>query len=168
MPAGDFRSLLRHMEWADALTWKVALKLASAQQDPRLLERLHHLHTVQQVYLQVWRGAAMQVRELSAFPDLSSLARGARPFSRELREFEQALAPGGLGREVVFPWAAQVAERLGSAGPAPLGESLLQVALHSSYHRGQIATRLRELGGEPPLTDFIAWVWKQRPDPEWL
>ena len=35
------------------------------------------------------------------------------------------------------------------------------------YHRGQNATRLRELGGEPPLTDFVAWLWKGRPDGKW-
>ncbi len=33
--------------------------------------------------------------------------------------------------------------------------------------RGQNATRLRELGGEPPLTDYIAWLWKGRPAPDW-
>jgi hypothetical protein len=34
------------------------------------------------------------------------------------------------------------------------------------YHRGQVATRLRERGGEPPLTDFIAWIWMHRPAPD--
>ena len=35
--------------------------------------------------------------------------------------------------------------------------------MHSHYHRGQNATRLRELGGEPPMTDLIVWYWKGRP-----
>jgi uncharacterized damage-inducible protein DinB len=39
--------------------------------------------------------------------------------------------------------------------------------MHSHYHRGQNATRLRELGGEPPPTDLIVWYWKGRPAPEW-
>ena len=43
----------------------------------------------------------------------------------------------------------------------------MQVALHSTYHRGQINARIRELGGEPPLTDFIAWVWAGKPQPSW-
>ncbi len=30
-----------------------------------------------------------------------------------------------------------------------------QVLLHGSYHRGQIALRFRELGFEPPETDYI-------------
>jgi uncharacterized damage-inducible protein DinB len=39
--------------------------------------------------------------------------------------------------------------------------------MHSQHHRGQNATRLRELGGEPPMTDLIVWYWKGRPGPRW-
>ena len=59
------------------------------------------------------------------------------------------------------------APRLGSAGPATVAECLLQLALHSAHHRGQVAAWLREAGGEPPLTDFIAWIWTGRPAPAW-
>ena len=38
---------------------------------------------------------------------------------------------------------------------------------HSTYHRGQINTRFRELGGEPAMVDFIAWVWLGKPKSEW-
>ena len=48
-----------------------------------------------------------------------------------------------------------------------VGETGLQVALHSTYHRGQVTARLREVGGEPPLVDYIAWVWLGRPAAEW-
>jgi uncharacterized damage-inducible protein DinB len=37
------------------------------------------------------------------------------------------------------------------------------MALHSQHHRGQNATRLRELGAVPPATDLIVWYWKGRP-----
>jgi uncharacterized damage-inducible protein DinB len=38
---------------------------------------------------------------------------------------------------------------------------------HSTYHRGQVNSILRQLGAEPPLTDFIAYLWLGRPDPDW-
>jgi uncharacterized damage-inducible protein DinB len=44
---------------------------------------------------------------------------------------------------------------------------MIQVATHSTYHRGQVNARLREVGGEPPLVDYIAWIWFGRPAPEW-
>jgi uncharacterized damage-inducible protein DinB len=48
-----------------------------------------------------------------------------------------------------------------------IAEALTQCAMHSHYHRGQNATRLRELGGTPPTTDLIYWQWKGRPDGAW-
>ena len=77
------------------------------------------------------------------------------------------LDPETLQRQVHFPWSQQLVERWGVAQPATLTETILQVALHSTYHRGQVNTRLRELGAEPPLTDFIAWIWMGRPAAEW-
>jgi uncharacterized damage-inducible protein DinB len=35
---------------------------------------------------------------------------------------------------------------------------LLHVALHGSYHRGQIAAAVRAAGGEPVNTDFVTWT----------
>jgi uncharacterized damage-inducible protein DinB len=39
--------------------------------------------------------------------------------------------------------------------------------MHSAHHRGQALRRLRELGVEPPLCDFIVWIWTGRPDADW-
>jgi len=39
--------------------------------------------------------------------------------------------------------------------------------MHSTHHRGQVNARLRELGGEPPLADFIVWLWWGRPAASW-
>jgi uncharacterized damage-inducible protein DinB len=39
--------------------------------------------------------------------------------------------------------------------------------MHTVYHRGQVNARVRALGGEPPLVDYIAWLWLGRPAPEW-
>jgi len=46
-------------------------------------------------------------------------------------------------------------------------QALTQAAMHSHYHRGQNATRLRELGGVPPTTDFIVWLHKGQPKAQW-
>jgi uncharacterized damage-inducible protein DinB len=43
----------------------------------------------------------------------------------------------------------------GAAFSSTVLEILIHVALHSSYHRGQIAILLRTAGHPPPYTDFI-------------
>ncbi len=45
--------------------------------------------------------------------------------------------------------------------------ALTQAAMHSHYHRGQNATRRRELGGVPPGTDFIEWLRQGQPAACW-
>jgi uncharacterized damage-inducible protein DinB len=63
---------------------------------------------------------------------------------------------------------AQVEQALGvPPGMTTLGDTCFQVASHSTYHRGQVNARIRELGVEPPLVDFIAWRWFKNPPPAW-
>jgi uncharacterized damage-inducible protein DinB len=43
----------------------------------------------------------------------------------------------------------------GEAWSSRVEDVLLHVIMHSTYHRGQIATQMRRAGMDPPLTDFI-------------
>ena len=69
-----------------------------------------------------------------------------------------------------MPWADRLTAAVtgGTATGIPtLAETILHITAHSTYHRGQINAGLRTLGIEPPLTDFIAWIWFGRPEPGW-
>lgn len=159
------RTLLDQGEWADAVTWKAVL--ATGAEDAELREKLHHVHVVQWVYLQLWRDQAPAPRALDGFSDLAALRDWVREYYRELPGFLAGVSDADLGREIRIPWADRLVERYGQARTTTLCETLLQVALHGTYHRGQVNRRVRELGGEPPLTDFVAWVWMGRPAPDW-
>jgi uncharacterized damage-inducible protein DinB len=165
MELTECKALLGHAEWADSLVWREAL--AAPREDAELREKLHHLHTVQWAYLHIWRGEAVKPRELGTFPTSHALCDWAREYYRQLSSYLAALRGPDLPPDVRFPWAEHLERRFGRALPATWTESVLQVAMHSSYHRGQAARRLRELGTEPPLTDFIAWIWAGRPEAEW-
>ena len=47
-----------------------------------------------------------------------------------------------------------------------VAESVMQMCMHSHGHRSQCATRLRLMGGTPPVLDFIVWL-KDRPAADW-
>lgn len=163
----ELSELSRHMEWADAWIWRTALRIEEARHDERMRRLLHHAHAVQWVYLRLWRDEPVDVAELEAFPDLPSIHRWGRDYHLEFGRFAQTVDRDELGREIVVPWAEELRERHEDVHPTSLRQSMLQVALHSTYHRGQINTRIRELGGEPPLTDFVAWIWAGQPEAEW-
>jgi uncharacterized damage-inducible protein DinB len=165
MDLAECKALLSHAEWADALVWKAAL--SSGEEDDELRAKLHHLHLVQWAYLHIWRAEQVRPRELSTFPTLAGIRRWAREYYRELPSYLGALSDPDLGSEVHIPWADRLVQRFGRARPTTLAESVLQVALHSSYHRGQVVRRLRELDGEAPLSDFLAWIWMDRPEADW-
>ncbi len=159
------KQLMHHMAWADALAWDAVLALPGPQPDRRLRELLYHVHTVQCAYDQLLRSEPLRIPESDSFGDLASLRAWGRECHDRLAAFVISLDVAGLDRPVEFPWAEQLVARFGEPRAADAGQALLQVAMHSSYHRGQIATRIRELGGEPPLTDFIAFVWMDQPEP---
>ena len=39
--------------------------------------------------------------------------------------------------------------------------------MHSTYHRGQVAMRLKEMNVIPPLSDYIVWLWYGSPSHVW-
>ena len=164
------RELMQHMEWADAVVWSAVVADPRATEDRAVLDRLGHLHTVQHAFLQVWRDEPLQFPEPAALAAPDDLRAWAREFYPQATIFLDTLDVQKLSASVVMPWADRLTAAV-TGGPATgiptLAETILQITAHSTYHRGQINARLRELGIEPPLTDFIAWIWFGRPEPDW-
>jgi uncharacterized damage-inducible protein DinB len=161
------QDLFGHMEWADARIWSAVMARPEAASDSPLRERLYHIHMVQRAFLKVWKTEPLQP-PAEGFSESAALMRWAREYYAEVSAYLAELASMDLERPIVMPWIQMFEERLGRKADAPtFHETLLQVAMHSTHHRGQVNTRLREVGGEPPLTDFIVWVWSGKPAPEW-
>lgn len=162
-----FKDLYRHMEWADALIWSTVLPDQRLAEDFSIRERLYHLHLVQRVFLHVWRGEPVDIKEGQGLR-AAALCGWSHAYHRAAHSFVGSLRAAQLDQSVHLPWTSLVMERyrIDVVDPS-LGETVMQVASHSTHHRGQVAARIRELGAEPPLTDFIAWVWSKKPAPSW-
>ena len=161
-----FRELYDHMEWADAKVWRAVLTCPGAEGDAALRDRLVHIHTVQRAFLSIWRGEAPDFRE--SFDSLRDVAQWGREYYGHVRPYLPTVENAALDRTVIMPWAERLSEVFGrKPDSTTLGDTMLQVPMHSVYHRGQVNMRLRELGGEPPLVDFIAWIWSGKPAADW-
>ena len=160
--------LLHHMHWADAKVWDTVLNASEANDDERLRKLLFHIHMVQRAFLRVWSNAALELPKIEDFPSLAAIGSWGKAYHAMLTDYLGAVGMEEKDRIVVVPWARYMEQRFGKKpADVTLNETMLQVAMHSSYHRGQVNARLRELGCEPPIVDYIAWVWLARPDPEW-
>lgn len=167
MTRDDITQLFRHMEWADSLIWSSVMATEAAQRDGAVVERLHHIHLVQRIYLQMWLNHPERGRELSTFSGPAEVRDWARAYYRLLDGYLEQVDATALAAVVEFPWADQLVEWFGELRSATMEETALQVAMHTSHHRGQLAMMIRQHGGEPPLVDFIAWIWMGRPEPVW-
>jgi uncharacterized damage-inducible protein DinB len=167
MERGLLTDLAAHMEWADAKVWETVLASETARADAKLLGWLQHLHAVQGGFLILWHGGSLppQPPEVT---DLLMLPRWARDGHAALQAFLSSADTAVFDTALHAPWAAQVEESL-KRPPAPvtIGESALQVIIHSAHHRAQVNARLRDLGAEPPAIDYIVWLWLGRPNAEW-
>lgn len=167
MNVDTLTDLYRHMEWADAAVWAAVLASEGGTADVKLREYLYHSHVVQRAFLRAWRGDPRET-PYPTFDDAPSLMLWGRTYYAEAFAYLGALGDGEVSEPLPVPWASMVERTLGRAPETTtVGDTVLQVALHSQYHRGQINARLREVGGEPPLVDYIAWVWLGRPSPVW-
>ena len=153
--------LYAHQVWADARQWGAILTHGPARQDPDLFARLVHLHAVQRAWLGRWQDAPVPFAEVKDFPDLPDLLAYAKEVHAQLKAFLAHLDEEDLQREVAYR------DIHGKAWSQPLGDLMLHLALHSQYHRGQQATRLRTLGAGMPPTDLVVWHRLGRPMPEW-
>lgn len=163
--SNDTTLLLKHMLWADNEVWKKMLEIPEAQNDKRIKDLLFHLHQVQYAFYFLWNELPLEIPKPEEFLDLKSIAKWGFEYQQKLIEFLAADKANEKEKIIQIPWSVFLERKTKQkVVPATLEETMLQVASHSSYHRGQINTRFKELGGEPASVDFIVWVWLGKPE----
>src|SRR6516162_6532335 len=91
--------------------------------------------------------------------DLPTVDDAARLLERAYRRFEElrpALTPERLNTVVTLR------RRTYTATLAPWAV-LRHIVNHSTYHRGQVASKLKRFGIQQAETDLVYWVWEQSP-----
>jgi uncharacterized damage-inducible protein DinB len=159
--------MFRHMAWADAMVLSTITGKPEAGSDVFILAKLRHLHMVQKVFLDVLNGVPFNPGVADGL-DANALAVFAREVHAGLMRHIESLSPELMDRVIELPWSAIASEKLGfRVADHTVADALVQVPEHSAYHRGQVCSRLRELGIDPPMTDYIAWIWRHKPEPSW-
>ena len=146
------RRLFDHAAWADDKVLAVLRAENAATDHPDAMRLVAHLLAAERVWLLRLRGEDSSRAEI--WPDMP------------LREMEVLSQQNRSGYDQYLPDLSddafqQVVVYRNSAGKAfrtPAIDILTHVALHGSYHRGQVARVIRQGGGQPVNTDYIAYV----------
>lgn len=168
MKSEQVENLLNHMMWADAEVWKKVITFEAAENDEKIKKLLYHIHQVQYAFYFLWNELPLSIPKLETFSDLKSIAKWGFEYQQKLDEFISSSMSDENNKVIQIPWSIFMERKIGKKViPATLEETMLQVASHSTYHRGQINTRFRELGGDPASVDLIVWIWLGKPKSEW-
>ena len=159
----SLHDLYRHQAWADAEHWRAIAAFTSARNDDIIRKRLHHIHLVQYAFR--WsvgdRSEPPRITTPADFASFEDLCQYGRAFHAGVEPYFEGLTDERLSSLIQMQWFQDPPLSISVA------EALMQCVMHSQHHRGQNASRLRELGGEPPTVDYIVWLWKGRPAPAW-
>jgi uncharacterized damage-inducible protein DinB len=144
--------LVAHNAWADELAI-AALRAAerAGRLPPRALELQCHILGAEETWLARIEGRTPSVPVWPSL-DLGQCEELARRTHEALQRFARGLEAGNAAQRVHYRNSA------GAEFESTIEDMLLQVALHGSYHRGQVAILLRDAGAEPSPTDYIAFI----------
>ena len=111
-----------------------------------------HVLASEQVWLARFVGAPLaSYPDESTFPDLAAVRAGFEELWPQMEFFLAGLQEAQL--DVELEWIS----RGGRSYRRPLWQALVHMSHHSGYHRGQLATMMRQLGHRPPSSDLIGW-----------
>lgn len=112
-------------------------------------DTLAHILGAEWVWLRRWHGES-PAKGLPAteFPTVASLRDRFAVVEQERRAFLGEVSEERLGQPFIYKDFA------GKQHTLPLVHSLQHLVNHGSYHRGQVTTLLRQVGGTPVSTDM--------------
>ena len=168
MNVGDVRDLLEYHTWATKRLFD-ALAPLSTEEYKRDLKgsfgsihgTLAHMVGAEELWLARWKGQTPAT--MLKGDDVGSLAELRAIWERveaEVRAYVAGLTDAKLGSQVVVKPTGGGKEYVHT-----LQQTIQHTVDHSSYHRGQVITLLRQLGSKPPATGLIAFYREQGAHP---
>jgi uncharacterized damage-inducible protein DinB len=113
---------------------------------------LAHVYGAEWIWLERWRGTSPRKLPFALdFPDVESIRSRWQDVEREQKKFLDGLDGARLAEVISY------VNLKGETFAYPLGRMLQHVVNHSTYHRGQVATILRQLGATPLSTDLLLY-----------
>ncbi len=160
MTTGEARELFAYSAWANALVFDAAGALSPEQiahsvasSFPSILATLAHIVGAEWVWLRRWLGDSPSgFPEWVAKPELAGLRSRLAEVEGQRERFVAELSDVDLERVVSYRTLK------GQPFSDPLVGLMRHVVNHSTYHRGQVVTQLRQLGAKPPTTDLIVFM----------
>ena len=159
MTQDELRTLLAYNTWANHRVLEACSALTAEQfNEPAISSfssvrgTLFHIMGVEWLYLERWQGRSpASLLPGERFDDLAGMQVRWQQIERSLTEFVNGAELGDPGRIVEYR------NLQGKPFAYPVGVMLQHLVNHSTYHRGQVTSQLRQLGARPLSTDLLRY-----------
>jgi uncharacterized damage-inducible protein DinB len=120
-------------------------------------DTVNHIYSSEWVWYARWTGSSPTTADRPQFDDLAAVREAWRKSETRVRKFLGAADAPALQRVYEYRMFS------GAQTSSPLWQMAVHVVNHGTYHRGQVATMLRQLGANPmPSTDMVTFFREQR------
>lgn len=115
-------------------------------------DTLVHTYSAEWVWYSRWQGTSPTAPiPPTDYPDLASLTQAWRSIEAKIRDYVDGLDDTNIQDVVAYKLMN------GQPGQSPIWQMVQHLVNHGTYHRGQVATMLRQLGAKPAGTDLIVF-----------
>jgi len=153
------RLLFDYTRWADGRMFDAVSKLSPDQWTKDLGSSLKsardtavHVVSAQWIWLSRWKGEVPKGMWAAAdYPTPASIREKSESLAKELAGFVVEQTEDSVARPLTYK------NLKGESFTYPLGQLMPHMVNHSTYHRGQVATLMRQLGAQPISTDLVLY-----------
>jgi uncharacterized damage-inducible protein DinB len=153
------KDLYRYNRWANGRVFGAVSHLSPEEfaedlgsSHPSVRDTLLHIVWAEWIWLQRWNGVSPQlVFQGTDFPSLAAVKARWSEVEIEQHAFLEAVTAERLLTVVRY------VNLEGETWQYPLWRQMYHVVNHSTYHRGQLTTMLRQLGARPIATDLLVF-----------
>lgn len=157
MNAHPYATLMRFRQWATSDLYAVLARCIEGVPEPDrsiILRVLDHIHAVEEIFRHNLERRPHDFRapRSTTMPPFDALRSASSAIGAWYVEYAGGLAPELVDEVVDFTYSN------GSSARMTRGEMLLHVAMHGTYHRGNVGILLQKNGIQPNqdrLTDFL-------------
>jgi len=153
------RLMYDYTRWADGRMFDAVTKLTPEQWTKDLGSSLKsvrdtvvHIVSAQGVWIARWKGETPKgMLAATDFPTQASIKEKWEPLAGQLASFVAEQTEESLAKQLAYK------NLKGEPYSYPLGQLMLHTTNHSTYHRGQVTTMIRQLGAQPISSDLVVY-----------
>ena len=153
------RLLYDYTRWADGRMFDAVSKLSPDQWIKDLGSSLKsardtvvHVVSAQWIWISRWKGEVPKgMWTATDFPTPAAIREKSEALAKDLAGFVAEQTEESLAKPLTYK------NLKGDTFSYPLGQLMLHTVNHSTYHRGQVTTLLRQLGAQPISTDLVVY-----------